>query len=111
MNPVAALAMLALNFCKNAVLSGLSTARLILTDPGVPRGGLTRMGYGDLSDGTASLLAGLLNLTPGTTVVEIDVEQHEFLLHLLDMSQRDDVLAGIQEDFVAPIRALGGGRS
>ena len=111
MNPVTALALLAVNFFKNAVLSGLSTARLILIDPGVPRGGLTRMDYGDLSDTTASLLAGLLNLTPGTTVVEIDVERHEFLLHLLDLSRRDDILAGIQGDFVTPLRALGGRRS
>ena len=37
-----------------------------------------------------------------------DLKNREFLLHLLDLGQRDATIATIQRDFVAPLRELTG---
>jgi len=50
----------------------------------------------------------LATLTPGTTSLEIDIEQHEIHLHLLDASQAEATLAAIQRDFVRPLKILSG---
>ncbi len=103
------LVLLIFNFAKGALLSGLDTARLILRrNP--PAGGLTRMAYGELDPTAASILGAMVTLTPGTTVMEIDLEQGEFVLHLLDPSRRETTLATIRRDFIGPLAGLTGGR-
>jgi multisubunit Na+/H+ antiporter MnhE subunit len=97
---------LALNFLKSALLSGLDTARLILRNPRFAHSGLTRMPYGDLGDTSASILGALVTLTPGTTVLEIDLQQKEFVIHLLDLDKREAVVTAIQHDFIAPMQIL-----
>lgn len=110
MNKALALLLLTFNFIKGALLSGWDTARVILRRPATA-GGLTRIRYGELGPAAASVLGALVTLTPGTTVVEIDLEQREFVLHLLDLSRREDALATIQRDFAAPLALLMGERS
>jgi multisubunit Na+/H+ antiporter MnhE subunit len=108
MRRLLALAMLGINFLKEVVVSGWVTARIILAGPRGLRPGFVRLAYGDLPEGAASLLAALVTLTPGTTVVDIDPERREFLMHLLDLDQAEATLAAIRRDFLAPIRALVG---
>lgn len=96
------------NFVKELVLSGWTTARVILTPRGQVQPGFARLDYGDLGPVAASLLGMLATLTPGTTSLEIDTERHEIRLHLLDASQTEATLAAIQHDFVRPLQILSG---
>jgi multisubunit Na+/H+ antiporter MnhE subunit len=103
-----ALLMLLTNLLQELILSGWSTARVILAPRGQVQPGFARLDYGDLGPDAASLLGVLVTLTPGTTSLEIDTERHEIRLHILDASQSEATLAAIQRDFVAPLRALSG---
>lgn len=103
-----ALLMLLTNLLKELILSGWTTARVILTPRGQVQPGFARLDYGDLGPGAASLLGMLATLTPGTTSLEIDTERHEIRLHLLDASQAEATLAAIERDFVSPLRVLSG---
>ena len=109
MRRVLALLRLGFNFLREVVVSGWVTTRIILAGPRGLRPGYVRFAYGDLPPGAASLLAALVTLTPGTTVVDIDPQRREFLMHLLDLDQAEATLAGIRRDFLMPIRALAGG--
>ena len=102
---------LAFNFIKGVVLSSWDTARVISRDPSIVNSGTTRMPYRELDPKSASFLGALISLTPGTTMIAMDLERREFLLHILDLRQRDATIASIQRDFVAPLLALRGKRS
>jgi multicomponent K+:H+ antiporter subunit E/multicomponent Na+:H+ antiporter subunit E len=41
----------------------------------------------------------MITLTPGTTTIDIDLERREMLLHVLDASDLDGMLAAIRRDF------------
>lgn len=110
MKKLFALVLLVFNFIKSLLLSGWDTARVIVRQKPVT-GGLIRMNYGNLSPVAASVLGALVTLTPGTTAVEIDLERQEFVLHLLDLSQRDSALESIQTDFITPLAILMGGQT
>lgn len=103
-----AMLLLLANLLKELALSGWSTARVILTPRGQVQPGFARLDYGDLGPGAASLLGVLVTLTPGTTSLDIDTDQHKMLLHILDASQTEATLAAIQRDFVSPLRVLSG---
>lgn len=109
MTRVGAFLRLAVNFLRDLGLSGWSTARIIL-DRQPPEPGFARLAIPGLSPGAASLLAALSTLTPGTTAVDVDLEAGELTLHLLDRRQAGAVLAGIERDFVVPLRILTGGQ-
>jgi multisubunit Na+/H+ antiporter MnhE subunit len=106
MKYINALLLLIFNFLKNALLSGWDTARLILRNSALIHSGVTRMSYGDLGDNSASVLSALVTLTPGTTVIDIDLQQKEFVVHMLDLEQRNAVIESIQHDFIAPLQTL-----
>ena len=55
-----------------------------------------------------ALLGSMVSLTPGTTTIDIDMERKELLLHVLDASDTDAVVAGIRRDFEPGLRALFG---
>jgi multisubunit Na+/H+ antiporter MnhE subunit len=103
-----AMQLLLASLLKEMALSGWSTARVILSPRGLVQPGFARLAYGDLGPSTASLLGVLVTLTPGTTILDIDTERHEILLHLLDASQTEATLAAIEHDFVRPLRILSG---
>ncbi len=69
------------------------------------------MDYLPLTPAGASTLAAMVTLTPGTTVVSIDLEKNEFVLHLLDLSQGEMTLDTIRRDFVALLAVLAGERT
>lgn len=108
MRRLLAFVQLGVNFLREAVVSGWVTTRIILAGPRGLRPGFVRFAYGDLPEGPASLLAALVTLTPGTTVVDIDPERREFLLHLLDLDQAEATLSGIRRYFLKPIHTLYG---
>jgi multisubunit Na+/H+ antiporter MnhE subunit len=97
------------NVLKDILLSSWYTAKLILQKPETVKSGVTEFAYGELEPGLTSLLATLISLTPGTTTIEIDLENRKLLLHLLDLEHRDETLASIHHDFVLPLRNLSGG--
>ena len=103
------IARLAVNFMKGVVFSGWDTASLILRNPDT-RAGITRMSYGELDSTGASLVGALVNLTPGTSTVAIDLQHREMLLHLLDLERRDETLAAIPREFIDPMLKRRGGR-
>jgi multisubunit Na+/H+ antiporter MnhE subunit len=109
MTRTSALLMLLSNLLKELILSGWSTARVILAPRGQVQGGFACLDYGDLRPGAASLLGALVTLTPGTTSLEIDTDRHEIRLHLLDASQTEATLVAIQRDFVVPLSVLSRG--
>lgn len=107
---ITALVRLALNFLKDVVLSSWHMARLILSNPHT-RAGVIRMRYDELDTVGASLVGALVNLTPGTSTIAVDLQRREMLLHLLDLEQRDETVATIRRDYIDPVRVLRGGRT
>lgn len=103
-----ALVVLLWRFTRAVATSALSTARVVLTDPGAPRRAFARLDYGDLSEAGAVVLAALVTLTPGTSVVDLDPERRQLLLHVLDSADVEATLAELRRQFVRPIAALFG---
>lgn len=100
--PVAAL-MLLLRFLLAVVISGAQTAVVILRasagGEGRPTSAFVRLRFAPLDERGAALLGGMITLTPGTTTIDIDLERREMLLHVLDASDLEGLLAGIRRDF------------
>ncbi|MDJ0740594.1 MAG: Na+/H+ antiporter subunit E [Gammaproteobacteria bacterium] len=103
---------LSLRFVRAVFLSGLQTVAVILKSgrPGgtPPPVALVRVRFAPMSARGAALLGSLVSLTPGTTTIDIDLERRELLLHVLDASDTDALVAGIRQDFEPGIRALFG---
>jgi len=103
-------ARLVLVFLADVVLSGLSTAWLIVRPGPRPTPGLLRMPFSGLDGRGAAVLGGLITLTPGTTTldIELDVEtgRGELLLHLLDASDTEAATRSIRRRFEAPLREI-----
>ncbi|MEM9460624.1 MAG: Na+/H+ antiporter subunit E [Myxococcota bacterium] len=88
------------------VTSGLTTAWVILRPASELQPGFIRMSFGAIDRRGAVLLSGLTSLTPGTTVVDIDFERHELLVHLLDVREAEATVRHILEHFEAPLTLL-----
>ena len=108
MRLIYAVCMLFINFLKATFLSGLDTARVILFASKEERDGVARISYGDLNENTASLLGALITLTPGTTLIDIDTEQRELVLHFLVLESREETVKIIQRDFCHHLKVIDG---
>lgn len=108
MSRTGALVVLAGHFTKALLLSAWDTARLIVVEGDAPRRGFVRLDYGDLGDTAVVVLAALVTLTPGTSVVDIDPERRQLLLHMLDTGDLQATLSGIRREFLQPLRRLSG---
>ena len=106
MGRVAAAGILLLRFVWQVLVSGVSTARIVMRRGPPPPAGLIRMGFAPMSQTGAALLGCLVTLTPGTTVIDIDMARHEMLLHLLDLSQAEATVASIREEFECYVTLL-----
>lgn len=91
---------LSVNFIKAAVLSGFSTGRLILFPPKDLQGGICEWPYQDLSGYPLAILGMMITLTPGTTTIDVDIESQTLHLHLLDLSQKQQVFEQIEKDYL-----------
>lgn len=110
---VAALTLLA-RFMRAVLVSGLQTVAVILRTgkpgSGPPPVALLRVRFAPMSEQGAALLGCMVSLTPGTTTIDIDMARRELLLHVLDASDTDALVAGIRQDFEPGLVALFGRR-
>jgi len=103
--PMIALVLL-LRFLWQVVVSGVTTAWLILRPGRRPQPDLIRMRYDNLDDLGVVILGCMITLTPGTTTIDIDTERGELLLHLLDASDPAATVADIRHEFERPLQQL-----
>jgi multisubunit Na+/H+ antiporter MnhE subunit len=103
---------LLLRFLRAIVVSGVQTVRVILRaglgGGRAPPAAFVRVGFAPMSAQGAALLGCMVSLTPGTTTLDIDMQQRELLLHVLDGSDTDALVAGIRRDFEPGVVALFG---
>lgn len=99
------LSRLLLRFLGHSMLSGLSTARIILQRTPT-RAGFVRMPFSPMSPTGAAVLGALVTLTPGSSAIDIDLDRREILLHILDLRDKETVLEGIRRDFEKDICTL-----
>lgn len=97
-------------FLSAVVVSGLSVLVLIIAPSRGGHARLARIPFHVQSPGGASLLGALVTLTPGTTVLEIDLQRMHMLIHVLDGRDLDSVQASIHRDFERWILILFGER-
>jgi len=94
---------LLLRFLKAVVLSGVQTVQVILRastgSRTPPPAAFLRLRFAPMSPMGASLLGCMITLTPGTTTLDIDMEKHEILMHVLDASDMASIEQGIRSDF------------
>lgn len=108
MNRITAAVLLPLRFVRALVVSGVQTVQAIVGHslgraPTTPR--LVDMPFGPLSATGAVLLASMVTLTPGTTVVHIDLPRRLMRLHLLDGADPEATFADIRREFEVPLLA------
>ena len=108
---VAAAGVLAVSFVWQLVLSGLATVRIILAPRAAAQPVLMRYEFAPMSEAGAALLASLVTLTPGSTVVDIDMETRCLLVHLLDGRDQAGAAEGIRRHFERHVRVLCGVKS
>lgn len=102
MTRLTAALMLLWRFLRALLISGVQTVGAIFRAasgrrPPVPA--FVRVRFAPMSDTGAALLGCMVTLTPGTTSIDIDMERHELLVHMLDGGDVDGLINGIQQDF------------
>ena len=100
------LLVLGLVFVREVVAGGATTAWFILRPGARPEPALVRVPYAGLSSTGAALLACLVTLTPGTSTVDLDVDRHCLLIHLLDGRDPQGAVDGIRRMFERRLRSL-----
>lgn len=108
MRRVVAAVVLAASFVWQLVLSGLATLRIILAPRTAAQPVLMRYEFSPMSEAGAALLASLVTLTPGSTVVDIDMASRSLLVHLLDGRDQAGAAEGIRRHFERHVRVLCG---
>lgn len=107
-----ALFVLLLRFLKAVVLSGLQTVGVILGSTAkasaARQGAFIRVRFAPMSASGAAILGCMVTLTPGTTTLDIDMDTHELLLHVLDETTIEDMIDGIRTDFEPGLVAVFG---
>lgn len=103
MRKIAAAIVLAVRFVIAVVVSGLATIAVILKSglPGraPPPVALLRIGFAPMDERGAAILGCMVSLTPGTTTLDIDMDRRELLVHVLDASDPEAMVAAIRRDF------------
>ncbi len=93
-------------FLMQVVSGGLSTAWTIVSPRIRPEPRIVRVRYEGVSVTGAALLACLVTLTPGETVIDFDPEHQELLLHVLNGRDPAGVIADIHNRFERPLRVV-----
>jgi multisubunit Na+/H+ antiporter MnhE subunit len=103
MNRALAAASLGGRFLRAVVVSGAQTVRVILVAgrPGgvAPPTGFVRLPIAPMTPQGTALLACLVSLTPGTSVIEVDGDSHSLVLHMLDLGAAQATLQSVRRDF------------
>jgi len=98
--------LLLLQFASQVIMGGATTAWLIVRPGPRPSPALARMSFGRLSPTGAILLAALISLSPGTTTIDVDLDNRTLLLHLLDGSDPGVSISHIRNTFERHLMAL-----
>jgi len=109
MNRLTAAVVLPWRFGRAVVGSGVKTIAAIvrqglaLGTPAPPA--FVRIGFAPMSAPGAALLGCMISLTPGTTVIDIDMARRQMVLHMLDPSQAAVAVQAIRQQFEPALRA------
>lgn len=109
MNRLAAAVMLPARFGGALITSGAQTIGTIVRQglaigtPPLPS--FVRISFAPMSAQGAAMLGSLISLTPGTTVVDIDLPRRQMVLHMLDSSQAATAVKAIRRKFEPPLQA------
>ncbi len=96
---------LILRFVFQCFLSGISTARIILKGA-PPAAGVVKLYLAPMNSTGAAALGALVTLTPGSSTIDIDMENRVMLVHLLDARQAKTSIEAIRRDFERDITLL-----
>lgn len=69
---------------------------------------IIKMPFAPMSAMGASIMGCMITLTPGTTTIDIDMEQHQFLIHVLDATDIEAVVQDIRNSFEPDLLVLFG---
>lgn len=95
----------------DVIISGARVSWFILHRAPGDAGGFVRHRYAPMPPRAAHALVALVSITPGTTIVSLDVERREVVMHLLDPANADTILSEIRRDYERPLAALFGSAS
>ena len=103
MRHAGALLLLTVRFVVAVFIGGFRTVAIILRagrggDAAVVPG-FVRVRFAPMSPRGAALLGCMVSLTPGSTLIDIDLVRRELLLHVLDASDTQAVVDGIRREF------------
>ena len=70
-----------------------------------PPASFVRIGFAPMSAQGAALLGCMISLTPGTTVIDIDMPRRQMVLHILDTGQAAAAVEAIRREFEPPLVA------
>lgn len=115
MNKATAAVLLPARFIAAVVVAGWQTL-LVIVRHGLhigepPRTALIRVHFSPMAPSAAALLGCIISLTPGSTVVNIDMAARKMLVHVLDSRDAPSELAAVRRDFEPPLIALFGAGS
>jgi len=109
MNKPTAAILLPLRFGRAMLASGVQTVAAIvrrgLAIGMPPPATFLRIDFAPMSPQGAALLGCMISLTPGTTVIDIDLSRREMVLHMLDASHATAAVTAIRRDFEPPLLA------
>jgi multisubunit Na+/H+ antiporter MnhE subunit len=74
-------------------------------------GTFVRVRFAPMNATGAAILGCMVSLTPGTTTLDINMDLHELLLHVLDETAVQEMLDGIRTDFEPGLVAVFGERA
>ena len=91
--------------------SGVDTLRIILRHKlghPLPPARFIHMPFTLMSELGVSLLTNMISLTPGTTALDIDIKNHQILLHVLDATDVQGVADSVRNTFEPDLITLFG---
>ncbi|MCW5633253.1 MAG: Na+/H+ antiporter subunit E [Rubrivivax sp.] len=115
MNRPAAAVVLPLRFAWALLASGVQTIGVILQRGlrigAPPPAAFVRIGFAPMHEQGVALLACMISLTPGTTVIDIDLPARQMVVHMLDARAAAATVAAIRRQFEPPLLAWFGERA
>ncbi|MDO5652549.1 MAG: Na+/H+ antiporter subunit E [Brachymonas sp.] len=94
------------------IMSGVDTFKVVMQrgagEGNLPPAQLVRMQFAPMSAWGATLLANMITLTPGTTTIDIDMDKHELLMHVLNAADVEGVIQGVRDTFEPDLVVLFG---
>jgi multisubunit Na+/H+ antiporter MnhE subunit len=106
---------LLLRFLWAVAVSGTQTLRIIMSSsPGLgdrSPASFVRVRFAPLDASGAAILGCMITLTPGTTVIDIDLDEREMVVHMLDAREAESLVRSIQLAFEPGLLVWFGERS